>query len=172
MSNNRFKFKKPKPKYHFFFGNESVGGFEVDFYMTENKPKDCYVHIHGKSSRGGIFDIKLNGHTYGFLMESARQGNVENIHGFCAMLFTIATHIYTDETLSAKVLEAVIDYQDRLMQKGAEQAKQVTEAEEAASQAYMEGLVEYANASPKEREQIRREEKEIMKDILKEEGEE
>lgn len=157
-----------KPKYHFVFGNGSVGGFEVDFYMTENRPKDCYVHIHGKSVGGSIFDVKLNGYTYGYLMESARQGNEDNIHGFCVMLCTLANQVYIDEGLCNDVITAIGKYQKRLMKKAEEAAKSVTPEREMAEQAFMESVVEYAAATPKRRKKISKAEREMLKEVLNE----
>lgn len=159
---------KKKPKYHFFFGNESIGGFEVDFYMTENKPKDCYVHIHGKSPDGGIFDVRLNGYTYGYLMESARQGKEDNIHGLCVMLFTLASQVYVDEGLRNDVIKAIGKYQKRLMKKAGEAAKSVTPEQDTADQAFMESVAEYAAATPKRRKEISRADRELMREVLNE----
>lgn len=159
---------KRKPIYHYFFGNENLGGFEVDFYMEENNIKNCYMRIVGKNEQGGIFDIKLNGHSYGYLMESARQGKEDNIHGFCAMLFLIATGIYEDERFGNDVMKAVMKYQKRLFAKAESNAKQVTEAEEMGAQALFDDVIAESTMSKKELKKKRAEDKALMKEIIRE----
>lgn len=170
MSNIKNIFPKKEPEYHYFFGNESVGGFEVDFYMTENKPSDCYVHIHGKSGNGGIFDVKLNGYSYGYLMASAQQGNEENIHGFCAMLFILATQIYQDNGLCNDVLKAINKYQKRLDKKAEEVAKSTTKEQEEADDALINDIIAEQSMSKKELKAKRESDHEMMREILQEKG--
>lgn len=161
-----------RPKYHFFFGNESVGGFNVDFYMNENKVEDCYVHIHGKSIAKGIFDVKFNGYSYGYLMESARQGITGNIEGFCTMLYAIVNQVYADEGLCNDLIKAVQKYQKRLLKRAEKEAANVTEAQNEADTAFMQSVVEFAEADPKRRKEIQAEDRAILKDVLSEKGEE
>ncbi len=165
MSNNPFK---KKPKYHFFFGNESVGGFNVDFYMTEKKPKKCYMRISGKSDRGVTFEVKLNGYSYGFLMESARQCQEDNIHGFCAMLFILASEIYQDQGLRNDIVKAITKYQNRQMKRAESEAAKIDEATEQADQAFMEDIASEQGLSKKELKAKREADKEAMREVLNE----
>lgn len=163
MSKNIFK---KKPKYHFFFGNESVGGFNVDFYMNENKIEDCYVHIHGKSIANGIFDVKFNGYSYGYLMESARQGITDNIEGFCTMLYAIVNQVYADEGLYNDLIKAIQKYQKRLLKRAEKEAANISEVQNEADTAFMQSVVEFAEADPKRRKEIQAEDKALLKEML------
>lgn len=142
--------------------------------MDENKPEKCYVHIHGKSIAPGIFDVKFNGYSYGYLMESARQGITDNIEGFCTMLYAVVNQVFTDEGLANDLIKAVSKYQERLMNKAEGAAKNVTESEELASQAFMEDVVARSQMSKKEAKKASEEEKAILREVLNEdkEGEE
>lgn len=130
-----------KPVYHYKFGAGDNRGFVVDFYMKEGSLDDCYMEI---SAGAGVFNLKLQGYAYGYLMESARQGLTDNIHGFCAMLFLISDGVYRDAEFAVDLMEAIGGYYERLMERAEQKAEVVTDEQELQAQAVMEELAKFA----------------------------
>lgn len=157
-----FKFKRMrKSMYHYDFAG---GELSVDFYMKENVPGQCYMHIKAKT---GVFEIKLQGYTYGYLLESARQGLVDNIHGFCLIMFNIAEGIYQDQEFADGIMSAINDYAQRRLDKAAELAASVTPEQEQADEALMRDVAEYADAEDdKTRQELRAQWKNDVKEEL------
>ena len=162
--------QKQEPIYHFEFGSGELKSFIVDFYFQEDKPEKCYLEI---STISGIFNFKLQGFAYGYLLESARQGKKDNIHGFCAMLFIIASNVFSDKGLADDLMRALTKYQNRLLKKGAEQAKQVTKKHDDNSSAVMNSIIERAQVSKNKKlgkkasEQERKAVREVLDEIYK-----
>lgn len=161
--------REVKPMYHFGFEDDSVGSFVVDFYMDEGNRDGCYMEI---GTRSGIFGMRLQGYTYGYLMASARQGLMENIHGFCAMVFLVADGVYQDERFADDVMGAIGGYCERLMERAGQEASGVTEADERGSQLVMEDVARYADSgSDKKRRAMRESWKNDLREGIAEYGE-
>lgn len=136
----------------------------MDFFADEKELTNCYMRI---STTSGIFDLKLQGHTYGYLLASAKKGLLDNIHGFCALVFMVADGIYQDVGFANDITKAVMKYQKRLMIKQAgDKAKAVTDAHEQASQAFMEDVVAEVKMTDKERKAKRAVDRLILKEML------
>lgn len=166
MGKRNFGLKKEqKPVYHFEFGKGVADyAFIVDFFMKEDSPKDCYMQVR---SAHDAFGFKLQGHTYWYLMESARQGIEENIHGFCATMFLVAEGVYQDEEFSQDILSAVLRYSERLIEKAKIVAGEVAEEQEQMSQAIMEDVVKFAELeSDQERDALREQWKEELREEI------
>ena len=136
----------------------------MDFYIHDRKIEKCYVKI---STDNDLFSLKFTGDTYLYLLESARQGNTENIHGFCATVFAMVSNMYSDAKFAEDMLNAVSDLLDRKMAEGAEESENVTPEQEQADQALMEGVAEYADGkTDKERKEIIKQWHEDVKDVI------
>lgn len=161
---NRIKLKNA-PKHHIEIAN---GAVIVDFYVNEKDIKKCYMRMY---ARNGAFDYKIGAcHAYSYLMAAINQGNTRELEAFCILLWRMTQECYQDETLAKDLVMCFNARDKRLMKKAETNAKAVSDAEETASQAFMEDVVAYAEASPKERKRMSEESRKEMKEILKEDS--
>ena len=161
---NRIKLKNA-PKHHIEIAN---GAVIVDFYVNEKDIKKCYMRMY---ARNGAFDYKIGAcHTYGYLMAAINQGNTRELEAFCILLWRMTQKCYQDETLAKDLVTCFNARDERLMKQAEKNAASVTDTEETASQAFMEDVVAYAEASPKERKRMSKESREEMKQILNEDS--
>lgn len=154
---------KNKPRYSVDVGN---GVFIADFYVDEKRAdvEHNYLHIHTPNH---VFEQKIVGYPYGYLLAAVSQGNEEEIHSYCTVLWRVTQEIYKDAGLANDILRAFAKYDKRLM-KQAEKAKTITDAQEQASQAFMEDIVSEQGMSKKELKAKREADREIMKETLTE----
>ena len=166
----KFKFSRKnqehqEPMYHFEFGSGELKSFIVDFYFQEDEPQKCYLEI---STISGIFNLKLQGIAYGYLLESARQGKEENIHGFCAMMYLITDRVFSDEGFADDLIRACNKYQNRMFKKATELAKKATKKDEDASKIIMDSVIERANMNKRQSKKASKIERELAKDVIDE----
>lgn len=154
---------KNKPRYSVNVGN---GVFIADFYVDEKRAdvEHNYLHIHTPNH---VFEQKIVDYPYGYLLAAVSQGNEEEIHSYCTVLWRVTQEIYKDAGLANDILRAFAKYDKRLM-KQAEKAKTITDAQEQASQAFMEDIVSEQGMSKKELKAKREADREIMKKTLTE----
>ena len=154
---------KTKPRYSVNVGG---GAFIADFYVDEKHPdvEHNYLHIHTPNN---VFEQKIVGYPYGYLLTAVSQGNEEEIHSYCTVLWRVTQEIYQDAGLANDILRAFAKYDKRLM-KQAEKAKTITDAQEQASQAFMEDIVSEQGMSKKELKAKREADREMMKEVLTE----
>lgn len=154
---------KNKPRYSVDVGN---GAFIADFYVDEKRAdvEHNYLHIHAPNH---VFEQKIVGYPYGYLLAAVSQGNEEEVHNYCVVLWRVTQGIYQDAGLANDILRAFAKYDKRLM-KQAEKAKTITDAQEQASQAFMEDIVSEQGMSKKELKAKREADREIMKETLTE----
>ncbi len=144
-----------------------IGGkaFIADFYV-DNKKADAehnYLHIHTPNN---VFEQKVVGYPYVYLLAAVEQGKEEEVHGYCALLWRVTQEIYQDAGLANDILRAFNKHDKRLMKKAEEAAKSVTPEQETADQAFMESVAEYAAATPKRRKEISRADRELLREVL------
>lgn len=159
---------KTKPRYSVNVGN---GAFVVDFFVDERHPdvEHNYLHIHTPNN---VFEQKVVGYPYGYLLAAVSQGNEEEVHNYCVVLWRVTQEIYQDAGLANDILRTFAKYDKRTMKRGAEKAKAVTDSEEMASQAFMESVVERSQMSKKEAKAASEADRGLMREILNEkEGE-
>lgn len=158
---------KTKPRYSVNVGN---GAFVADFYADGRHPdvEHNYLHIHTPNH---VFEQKIVGYPYGYLLAAVSQGNEEEVHNYCVVLWRVTQEIYQDAGLANDILRAFAKYDKRLMKQGAEKAKAVTDSEEMASQAFMESVVERSQMNKKEAKAASEEDKAEMRAILNEDKE-
>ena len=157
---------KTKPKYHIEIGG---GAFIADFFVDEKHPdvEHNYLHIHTPNK---VFEQRVVGYPYGYLLVAVSQGNEEEVHSYCVMLWRVTQEIYQDAGFANDIIRAITKRDKRLMKQAEKEAAKVSEAEEMASQAFMENVIAFADASPKERKRMSKESRKEMKQILNEDS--
>lgn len=157
---------KKTPQYSVSVGNNT---FVADFYVDEKNPdvKHNYLHIYAPN---GVFEQKVVGYPFGYLLAAVSQGKEEEVHSYCVMLWRVTQEIYQDLGFCQDIIKAINKRDKRLMKEAERNAAKVSEAEEMASQAFMEDVVAYAEASPKERKRMSKESRKEMKQILNEDS--
>ena len=161
---------KTKPRYSVDVGN---GAFIADFYVDEKRAdvEHNYLHIHTPNH---VFEQKIVGYPYGYLLAAVSQGNEEEIHSYCTVLWRVTQEIYQDAGLANDILRAFAKYDKRLMKQAEKNAAAVTDAQEQASQAFMKDIASEQDMSKKELKAKREADKAEMRAVLNEdkEGEE
>lgn len=144
---------KNKPRYSVDVGN---GAFIADFYVDEKRAdvEHNYLHIHAPNH---VFEQKIVGYPYGYLLAAVSQGNEEEVHNYCVVLWRVTQEIYQDAGLANDILRAFAKYDKRLMRQAEKNAAAVTPETEQGAQAFMEDVAAYADATPKERKKMREE---------------
>lgn len=159
MSKNIFK-KKP-------YKRIEVGGraFIADFYVDEKKAdvNHNYLHIHTPNNS---FEQRVIGYPYGYLLAAVNQGKEEEVHNYCVLLWRVSQEIYQDAGLAADIIKAFGKYDKRLLKRAEKEAANISEAQNEADTAFMQSVVEYAEADPKRRKEIQAEDKAILKDVI------
>lgn len=116
--------------------SKEVGAFKFDFFYKEGNLKRCYLRISNESE---VFTLRIAGNTeaYGYLLTAALQGREDQLHGYIVLSTVSMFAMPQDEQLLKDIEKAVNGHIDRELTKGVEQAKQITDSEEAGSQALM-----------------------------------
>lgn len=158
---------KTKPRYSVNVGG---GAFIADFYVDEKHPdvEHNYMHIHTPNN---VFEQKIVGYPYGYLLTAVSQGNEEEVHNYCVVLWRVTQEIYQDAGLANDILRAFAKYDKRTMNRGEGKAKAVTDSEEMASQVFVEDIVSEQGMSKKELKAKREADKAEMRAVLNEDKE-
>ena len=148
---------------------KSVGEYRFDFYYKEGVLKDTYLKI---ATTSGIWELKIAGntHTYGYLLSAAMQGNDEYLHGFAVSNVIVANVMCEDNAFKQDLDRIITKRTRRLMREGASRAKSVTPEQEQGDMALMSDVAAYADATPKERKQMRQQWKEDVREALREDS--
>lgn len=161
MSNKFFRKERP------YKSVDVNGAFTFDFYVKEGVLSGTYMHIYTRDRQWGL-KVAGNCHAFGYLLEAARQNNIANLHGYAMLLWSQSQLLTTEQQLADDISQAIIRWHERMEARAAEQAAKVTDTEENAAQAFMEGVAEYADAAPNERESMRRQWREDVKKAIRE----
>jgi len=153
---------KQKPKYSISVGNNT---FIADFYVDEKNPnvKYNYLHIHTPNN---VFEQKIVGYPFGYLLAAVSQGNENEVHSYCIMLWCITQELYRDQGLCNDIQNSIMKWQKRKEKEAESAAKAVTDEQEQANQALMEDLASEQGLSKKELKAKREEDKEAMREVL------
>ena len=137
-----------KVEYKFEFG-----GFNVVF-------RRFWLEIESVSEN---FKVRFlaSEHPYGYLYVSAKQGRLDNIHGFCAYIYKLSHTLTTDNKLVEDVTKAIKNYEKRLAAKAATQVS--TENDDIDLEIVNQNH-EAGQMTKKERNQRKKEIKEALKD--------
>lgn len=158
---------KNKPRYSVDVGN---GAFIADFYVDEKRAdvEHNYLHIHTPNN---VFEQKIVGYPYGYLLAAVSQGNEEEVHNYCVVLWRVTQEIYQDDGLANDILRAFAKYDKRLMKQAEKNAAAVTPEAEQGAQAFMEDIVSEQGMSKKDLKAKREAYKAEMRAILNEDEE-
>lgn len=148
---------------------KEVGEWKFTFHYKERSIERTFLSI---TSASGIFNCRVGGntHAYGYLLTAARQNRLDQLQGYIVSLLIPAMAMTQDQELTRGVQNAIVEWQKRKEAEGAEKAKAVTEAEEMASQAFMESVVERSQMSKKEAKAASEADKAEMRAILSEDA--
>lgn len=158
---------KTKPRYSVNVGN---GAFVADFYADEKRAdvEHNYLHIHTPNH---VFEQKIVGYPYGYLLAAVSQGNEEEVHNYCVVLWRVTQEVYQDAGLANDILRAFAKYDKRLMKQAEKNAAAVTPEQDMASAALMEDIASESGMSKKELKAKREADRQMMKEIMNEDKE-
>ena len=142
-----------------------VGEFDFRFYYKENNLKRSYLSINTTS---GVFALRIGGntHAFGCLLAAAMQDRIDQLRGYAVMLVYQMGGLIKSQKLTDDVTRAIHDDMERIMQKGAERAENVSDTENEADEALMRESIRRAKGDVSE-EQSREE----IKNVLSEDSE-
>lgn len=155
------KFRKP-------YLVKEVGEWKFTFHYKEGSIEKTFLSI---TSDSGMFNCRIGGRNeaYYFLLHVAMKDDIPVLHDYVTRLYHLAT-VWNDTELAKDVNTAIDNWHERVNAKAVEKAAAVNDSEEMASQAFMEDVAAYAEASPKERKRMSKESREEMKHILNEDS--
>lgn len=158
---------KTKPRYSVNVGN---GAFVADFFVDERHPdvEHNYLHIHTPNN---VFEQKVVGYPYGYLLAAVSQGNEEEVHNYCVMLWRVTQEIYQDAGFANDILRAFAKYDKRMMKRAEKNADAVTPEAERGAQAFLEDIASESGMSKKELKAKIEADKAEMRAILNEDKE-
>lgn len=150
---------------------KEVGEWKFAFHYKGGSIERTFLSI---TSTSGIMNMRLGGntHAFGYLLAAAKQERIDQLQGYIVSLFIPAMAMTQDQELTSGVQKAIVEWQKRKEAEGTEKAKAVTDTEEQASQAFMEDVAAYADATPKERKKMREQWKDEAREAMKEKEDE
>lgn len=169
MSNNPFKIKE-KPCIVI-----DVAQYMFRFYFNEKnlqkgRKSGTYLKISSKVDSQFGFTIPGNTDAYGFLYAAAKHGDHNQLSDYARVIFSVSMLLTTDQTFADGICKAIVDWQERRMADGAKQAQEVTDEQEQVAQTFMEDVAEFADSNNDERNKIREDWKQEIKEIIEEDG--
>lgn len=163
MSNNPFK-KKLKP-----IKTVNVGGFQVDFFFNQGSIAGSFMEIRTESKNFAM-KIDARNEVYGYLLAAAQQGRDEQIHGYCAMMYVIATGMTHDQGFVDDLQASMSAFMNRQQAKTKEEAEKVTSEQIVGDEALMQEAIERGElrGDKKAEKRASEESKKIIKEVLEE----
>lgn len=130
------------------------GGFKVTF-------RRFWLEIESLSEN---FKIRFlaSQHPYGYLYISAKQGNTENIQGYCHYLYKLAYCLTTDNKLVEDINRSLKNYDKRL---AAQAATAVSTNEDDLDLQTVKDNLEYSKMTKKQRKERKQKIKEAIKEL-------
>lgn len=146
---------------------KEVGEWRFSFHYKEGSIDKTFLLI---MSTSGIFNCRIGGntHAYGYLLAAAKQGLDAQLQGYAVTLYVPAMAMTQDAGLTADVQKAINKWMKRKEAEAKSAAAAVTDSEEMASQAFMDEVAAYADATPKERKKMRKADKAALREVLNE----
>lgn len=144
--------------FNFFFNGKN---------LKKGKADGTYLRIASKEDRQFSVNIPGNSDAYGFLYAAARQGDRNQLRDYARIIFSVSMLLTTEQVFANDICKALLDWQERRMADGANQSQEITAEQERAAQTFMEDVAKFADAgSGSDRDKMRKEWKEEIKDIL------
>ena len=146
---------------------KEVGEWKFTFHYKEGSIERTFLSI---TSTSGIFNCRVGGntHAYGYLMAAAKQDRLDQLKGYAVTLYAPAMAMTQDAGLTADVQKAITKWMKRKDAEAKSEAKNISDAQESANQAFMEDVVERSQMSRKEAKAASEADKKFMKETLTE----
>lgn len=144
-----------------------VGEWRYEWFYNLKKGRGNYLILRSKS---GTFEMKTEGvnELYGYLLAAATQGKTEQLEGYAMLIYTTSHLLVRDQGFVDGLNKEILKWMKRQEKEAAKAAKAVTKTEEISTQAFMEDVAAFANATPKEQKRIREKNKAAMRKAIKE----
>lgn len=152
--------KKNKPTHQI-----TLKPFEFAWYIDKDEPQNGYMEI---TVGEGLMSFRINCHFDAFyLMLAAYEQRDENLlRNFAFLITSSISYMATDVNFFSSLLRLVSDTTASKMNAAEDSAKDVSENEESAAQAFMEDVVKYADADDNEKKRLSEEFKTEVKNVL------
>lgn len=147
-----------------------VNPYRFDFYYDENNIrkgilKGTYLRISVvREDEQWSLAMPGNSHAYGYLLAALNQGKTEQLANYARLMWCMSMLDTTEQGFDSDAWKVVLKWQKRMFKRAESNAKAVTEAEETASQAFMESVVKRSKMSRKEVKKEREELKKVLKE--------
>lgn len=144
---------------------KEVGEWKFTFHYKEGSIGKTFLSI---TSTSGLFNCRIGGncHAYGYLLAAAKQGLDSQLQGYVTSLYIPAMIMTQDKGLTQDVQKAITKWMKRKEAEAKSAAKETTEAQNEADQAFMEDVVERSQMSKSEAKAASEADKELMREIL------
>lgn len=151
-----------------------TGPFRFNFYRDDKKLRKgsvdgTYLKISaiGREEQWSMV-VPGNFHSFGYLLEALNQGKESQLLNYARLLCMVSMLDTMSQEMDKALWQAVDNWRSYIQGKGEEHAAKVTEYDEMGAQAFMEDVVAYSEASPKERKRMSKESREEMRKALNE----
>ncbi len=157
---NKIKFFKQKA-----YKSVRVGGWLFEWFFYKKNPERSFMRVIGES---GLFDLKIkaNSHVFGYLLAAAEQDKLERLHGWITLVYVPAMAMTQDQRLTDDITHAVSEWMKRKDSEAKDSSESVSDAEETASQAFMEDVAALSRMTKEEAKKASEEDKAIVRDML------
>lgn len=135
------------------------GAFTAEFFYEKDNMSwnTCYLLIKAKN---GVFEQKVTGFTFGYLLSSVLSGNEKELEAYCSMMWRITQEIYKYRSLCNGIIRAINRHDRNLIRKASVDAKNVSDIEESSAQSFFEYIT-----NPNSDEDFRKSVEEIVNKI-------
>ena len=146
---------------------QEVGEWKFSFHYKEGSIERTFLSI---TSTSGIYSMHIGGntHAYGYLLAAAKQDRLDQLQSYAVTLYVPAMAMTQDAGLTADVQKAINKWMKRKDAEAKSEAKNISDAQESANQAFMEDVVERSQMSRKEAKAASEADKKFMKETLTE----
>lgn len=144
-----------------------VGEWVFEWFYDEKNIRECFLII---STPSAMFKLNIGGSSpvYGYLLAAAEKGMTEQLHGYAAMMYVTSNVLVQDQSFVNGLNKEITKWMKRQEKKAESAAKATTPEQEQGDMALMESVAQYADASPKQRKQMREQWKEDAREALRE----
>ena len=141
----------------------------VEFFFNQNSIAGSYMEICTESKNFAM-KIDARNEVYGYLLAAAQQERMEQIHGYCATMYVIATGMTHDQEFVNDLQTSVEGFMERQQAKAKEESEKVTETQIAGDEALMQEAIERGElrGDKKAEKRASEESKKLIKEVLEE----
>ena len=144
-----------------------VGAFECEYYENPTKISTSAITFR-TPDKELPFLLKVSGHTAGYLRQSIKQGNDNELQGFAMLMYTVANSAYVDDEFAKDITNAVGNLLKRLNDEAKSKAEAITKEEDDLNAQIINSAIERGHMSAEEIEQSKAELAEGLDELIKE----